>query len=156
MTHVAESSTTHAVVDALREYRAADAEMQRRTRAQTSMSENEMRIVQFLIRQKHEDRAVKPSDIARHLGITSASMTALLDRLEKGGDVERVRHPTDRRSILVTVTEHAENLLRSTLLAFEEDCARVASSLSEEESSVVVRYLRELARAADAISPARA
>ncbi len=50
-----------------------------------------------------EDRI--PSHIlCRKLQITSATMTGILDRLEKMDLIERRRHPDDRRAILVCLT----------------------------------------------------
>ena len=59
------------------------------------------------------------SEIARHLGISSASTTALLDRLEKAGMVVRGSNPEDRRSILISVTDDAEHAIASTYEVFE-------------------------------------
>jgi DNA-binding MarR family transcriptional regulator len=45
------------------------------------------------------------SEMARNLGLTSSALTALVDRLERQGVAERVRHPRDRRRTIVQVTE---------------------------------------------------
>jgi DNA-binding MarR family transcriptional regulator len=45
------------------------------------------------------------SELARDLGLTSSALTALVDRLERQGVAERVRHPRDRRRIIVSVTD---------------------------------------------------
>lgn len=45
------------------------------------------------------------SELARDLGLTSSALTALVDRLERQGVAERVRHPRDRRRTIVSVTE---------------------------------------------------
>ncbi len=46
-------------------------------------------------------------DVARQTGLTSGAVTALLDRLEAAGYVRRIRDTTDRRRILVELTETA-------------------------------------------------
>lgn len=43
--------------------------------------------------------------LARRMGLTSPSVTALVDRLELTGLATRRRHPTDRRSVIVELTE---------------------------------------------------
>ena len=48
------------------------------------------------------------SEMARNLGLTSSALTALVDRLERQGVAERVRHPRDRRRTIVQVTERGE------------------------------------------------
>ena len=45
------------------------------------------------------------SALARDLGLTSSASTALVDRLERQGVAERVRHPRDRRRTIVHLTD---------------------------------------------------
>jgi DNA-binding MarR family transcriptional regulator len=46
-------------------------------------------------------------EIARQTGLTSGAVTALLDRLERADYVRRLRDETDRRRILVELTDKA-------------------------------------------------
>lgn len=48
---------------------------------------------------------VSPRDLAARLGHTTGSITALIDRLEKAGHVQRRPHPTDRRSQTLHLTD---------------------------------------------------
>lgn len=43
--------------------------------------------------------------LAGRMGLTSPSVTALVDRLEATGLAARRRHPTDRRSVLIELTD---------------------------------------------------
>src|SRR5258708_33279174 len=43
----------------------------------------------------------RPSGLARRTGLHPATMTGILDRLERGGWIARERDPSDRRSVLV-------------------------------------------------------
>ncbi len=47
------------------------------------------------------------TEIGRRMGLTSGSVTALVDRLERAGFVERQRSKTDRRSVLVGITKES-------------------------------------------------
>jgi DNA-binding MarR family transcriptional regulator len=51
------------------------------------------------------------SALARDLGLTSSALTALVDRLERQGVAERVRHPQDRRRTTIRVTEQGAALV---------------------------------------------
>ena len=42
-----------------------------------------------------------PSELARHTGLTSGAATAMLNRLEKAGFIERRPNPDDRRGTLI-------------------------------------------------------
>lgn len=53
------------------------------------------------------------TEIGRRTGLTSGSITALVDRLERAGFVERQRSKTDRRSVLVGITEESYPRIRA-------------------------------------------
>jgi len=142
------------VLDALRTYREADTAMSARARADSSMTDNEMRIIHFLLTAQKRDTAVTPTALSRHLGVTSASMTALLDRLERAGAIERVRHPSDRRSLLITATPHAERTVGAPVVAFQEATRRIASELDEKERDAVLHFLEKLTDAVNRASRA--
>ena len=78
------------VLDSLARFRTSDAQMHQRVRATTTLGENEMRILSYLLRQHRDGNVVKPSEISRHLAISSASTTALLDRLERQGGIVEI------------------------------------------------------------------
>ena len=44
------------------------------------------------------------SAMAHDLGLTSSAATGLVDRLERQGVAERVRHPKDRRRVIIRLT----------------------------------------------------
>lgn len=79
-----------------------------------------------------------PSELARHTGLTSGATTAMLNRLEKAGLVERSPNPRDRRGILVapaaSSAEQAASWFESARAAQDE----LISSYSEEELEVIV------------------
>ena len=58
-----------------------------------------------------EDR-IPSHTLCRKLQITSATMTGILDRLEKMSLIERQLHPDDRRAILVCLTDQGLNHAR--------------------------------------------
>jgi DNA-binding MarR family transcriptional regulator len=62
---------------------------------------NDLRALNLL-----EDGPLTPRVIGESIGLTSGSVTALIDRLEKAGLVERRSSETDRRSIEVGITQH--------------------------------------------------
>ncbi|MFR9807168.1 MarR family winged helix-turn-helix transcriptional regulator [Pseudonocardia sp. RS010] len=69
-----------------------------------------------------------PSAIARRLGIASASVTSLLDRLTAAGYVERQANPVDRRSVLVVLTPAGRMLIVTMFGLFTDDIERAVRS----------------------------
>ncbi len=52
----------------------------------------------------------KFKDLAKMVGIDGSTLTGILDRMERGGFVERRDDPEDRRSLLVCLTEKSKQL----------------------------------------------
>src|SRR6478735_5026630 len=141
-----------AVVEAYSRFRRADTDLHQRVRSVTGMGETELRLVQYVIRAHREGRVVKPTEIARHLGISSASTTAILDRLERGGSLERHSHPTDRRSILIAPTDEVETRFSATVEEYDRRLAALAGALSNDERAAVERFFQAFTEAADSIA----
>lgn len=132
--------------------RVAEAARLTRVRSATGMGENELRVLQFLLLEGDAGHAVMPSEIARHLGVSSASTTALLDRLERAGLLERVSHPTDRRSILIAPTAAAAETIASTIDEQQSKLVGAARDLDPAGRAAVTTFLRSLAAGADTSS----
>ncbi|RZT87677.1 DNA-binding MarR family transcriptional regulator [Pseudonocardia sediminis] len=90
------------------------------------------------------------AELARRLGIRSASATVLVDRLEAAGHVERVRSDTDRRRVTIATRPSAREanlaLWLPSILAIDE----VGRSLPEDERRVVAGFLERVTAAIDA------
>ena len=63
---------------------------------------------------------VMMSALAHSMGITTAAMTGVADRLVKYGYIQRVYDPSDRRIIKVRVTTKGTNVVKK-LLGFAND-----------------------------------
>ena len=56
---------------------------------------------------------LSPSDLARRAGLHPATLTGILDRLERGGWIARERDPSDRRAVVVrALPERYADLMR--------------------------------------------
>jgi DNA-binding MarR family transcriptional regulator len=78
-----------------------------------------------------------PSELARHTGLTSGAATAMLDRLERAGLIERRPNPDDRRGTLIvpapSSAERAASWFESARRAQDE----LISSYPEEELEII-------------------
>ncbi len=147
----AEEIRASSVMEALRAYRAAEVAMRRRTRHSMDMGENELLVLRYLMRAHRNDEPVTPANLARYLGITSASTTALLDRLERTGNVTRAPNPGDRRSVVIEASDKADADIRRTLSGMHERMMDVVRPMSDGDRAVVIRFLEAMREAVDEI-----
>lgn len=148
----ADSATTSTeVLEALRRYREAEQAMRRRTRASMGMGETDMIAVRHLLLARRQHRDLTAGDLAGLLQISTASTTALIDRLERSGHVRRERHPQDRRSTRVVATTATDEEVRATLGLMHRNMMAVAEGLSPTEAEVVARFLTGMIDAVAAV-----
>jgi DNA-binding MarR family transcriptional regulator len=96
------------------------------------------------LRRRGDDDGTKPRDLAQSSLITSGAMTSRLDRLERAGFIERKPDPTDRRGVLVRLTEQGERLAQQSLhavIAADED---FLEPLGRRQRHSVASALRQL------------
>ena len=94
-----------------------------------------------------------PAELGRRLGgMRGASATALVDRLESAGHVERRRHPSDRRRLVVVTTERAYNAGGEAIGPLAAGLEEVANEFTEDERAVVARYLDRVVEVTDSFN----
>ncbi len=94
-----------------------------------------------------------PAELADAAGVTRATMTGLVDTLERDGFVRREPDPNDRRMMSVRLTARAEEFLHSMLPAHFELMARLMAPLSEPERKTLVGLLNKILVCASEFSP---
>lgn len=139
-----------AVMDALFRWREAENRVSEASRRFMRLSPSEMKAVRFLVVAADQERIVTARDLAEHLGISSASTTKLLDRLEAGGHMERRPHPTDRRALALVVAPGTRTAAEATIGAEHARRFRVAADLTARDREVVLAFLSALSRTGEA------
>lgn len=94
-----------------------------------------------------------PTALADFMSMTTASVTALLDRLERAGHIVRCPHPTDRRRLLVELNPKAHATITAMFTYTGEATARAAQTLNSAELAAVKRFLHDLVEAYDRTDP---
>lgn len=98
---------------------------------------------------------LEPTIIAQRLLVTTASMTTLIDTLEKRGLVRRLAHPDDRRKRLIDITPAARQIVDEFLPSFHaRERAVVTDALTPAEQRALLRLLARVQRAAHGASAA--
>ncbi|WP_188194579.1 MarR family winged helix-turn-helix transcriptional regulator [Nonomuraea sp. SYSU D8015] len=89
---------------------------------------------------------VTPSLLKSRLGTDTAGMTRLLDRLEAKGLLRRARHPEDRRSIVIELTDEGRALVPGLPPIFGKISHQVFAGFSPQEIAQVTDMLRRILR----------
>jgi DNA-binding MarR family transcriptional regulator len=87
-----------------------------------------------------------PSRLGALLDLTSGGITALLQRLERGGYVTRSPHPTDRRSSLIRPTSKAARRAAETVAPVADEVDALLASLDAHDQRVILEFLERVAR----------
>jgi DNA-binding MarR family transcriptional regulator len=93
---------------------------------------------------------LSPSDLARRSGQHPATMTGILDRLERGGWIERVRDQSDRRGVLVSAARgRASQVLRLYLVDSGMNAALdgILAGYQDRDLELLADFLRRTAQA---------
>jgi DNA-binding MarR family transcriptional regulator len=105
----------------------------------------------------HDEGPLTPTQLASKLNLTTGSMTTLLDRLQGVGYVTRHPHPTDRRRIVVELTDAArrlivEDLLRPLIDVLAPVCQHLDSERQQQVISSVIDAEAALQQAASQLA----
>lgn len=98
----------------------------------------------FLLIALYEENGILISKLAEKVALDKATLTGIIDRLERDGFVERRDDPKDRRAIRVYLTPKAEALRDELLEIYHRNNSRFLSVLSPEEKMVFERIVEKL------------
>lgn len=90
--------------------------------------------------------ALPTGHLARLMGISSGGATALINRLEAAGYVERGRHPLDRRIIVIRPVQARCRVLAEERLWIAETIAMTSSAYDTAELDTVHAFLTRCGR----------
>ncbi|MDR6573539.1 MULTISPECIES: MarR family transcriptional regulator [unclassified Curtobacterium] len=96
--------------------------------------------LRHLVLARRDGRALKPTQLARLLHLSTAGVTKLIDRLVRDGRAERQPNPVDRRSIIVTAAGTAEQDLTRAYGHVRTPLVETIDTLTEDELTAVQRF----------------
>jgi DNA-binding MarR family transcriptional regulator len=120
--------------------------------ADNGMHPTDLRAVIDLLDAERADVLATPGWLGESLGLNSASVTALLDRLERLGHVRRERDATDRRRVRLVVTPAAKQLGWAYFGPLIGGLLDTMKGYRDDELAVVHRFLSDAAGVAGAPS----
>jgi DNA-binding MarR family transcriptional regulator len=87
----------------------------------------------LMILNREPTLGLTPSDLASRCGVTRATMTGLLDGLQRKKLIRRESHQVDRRTILVRLNKHGIDLLESMLHDYYRRLALMMGGLEDKK-----------------------
>jgi DNA-binding MarR family transcriptional regulator len=84
--------------------------------------------------------------LAQRSGLAPASVTGLVDRLERKGFARRVPHPVDKRSVLIEVRPDRLAMLGPLFDDWWRSLTELFSSYSDEQLETILHFLNEATR----------
>lgn len=85
-----------------------------------------------------------PKELAQNLGMTTGSATAMIDRLEEAGLLNRRPHPHDRRSLLLHLTPAGEQAMDRIYTRYVETITDAARSTPDPSCSQSAEFLGKI------------
>ena len=82
--------------------------------------------------------------LAELSGLSTGTVTGVLDRLERAGFVRRERDATDRRKVLVVPTDEGQRRLQEAYAGHGAFAARVLATRTPDELRVIAAFLAEM------------
>jgi DNA-binding MarR family transcriptional regulator len=90
---------------------------------------------------------IGPSALARRVGLHLATMTGILDRLERGGWIVRERDESDRRAVVVRGVPDKQRDIVRLYDGMNRSLDKILESYSDEQIDLIVDFLRRCTQA---------
>ena len=88
-----------------------------------------------------------PGQLSTAMRLSAPATSAMLDRLEKLGHVVRHAHPSDRRSVVVDLTDHARAVGGAMFSRLAHHLEPVLGERSEAQLGEIARFLEDVVEA---------
>ncbi len=106
---------------------------------------------QMLLMQTIRDKGqVTIGELANEVSLSQATVTSILDRLEKRNFIYRERSVEDKRKVHAYLTEDAVETLKESPTPLQEHFARRFSDLHDWEQMMIIASLQRVAQMMDA------
>ena len=88
-------------------------------------------------------RQASPTELAQHTGLSSGATTAMLDRLERAGLIERRPNPADRRGTLIHFRPVRPEIVVSWFASSGKAQAKLLDGYSDRDLAVIADFFEK-------------
>lgn len=85
------------------------------------------------------------SELARRISLSNATVTVIVDRMEKRGLVARQRDTSDRRKVYISITESGKELIAQAPSSLQESFVEQLGRLDDWERTLILSSLQRVA-----------
>jgi DNA-binding MarR family transcriptional regulator len=89
-----------------------------------------------VLRTLSESNDISQKELSERADKDQATLTKILDLLEKNDFIERVQNPSDRRSFLIKITHKGAQLVKEVTPNLEEVFAKITNSIQAEKLAI--------------------
>ncbi len=107
-----------------------------------NIGSQQARIIGFIYEKQKQGHVPCQKDVETWLGITGASVTSLLQGLEKKGFIQRTTKASDERTKELTLTPKGKELIDTFLAIFNETEKKIMQGMSEEQRANYLALLK--------------
>ncbi|GAB2450063.1 DNA-binding MarR family transcriptional regulator [Conyzicola lurida] len=135
------SFSVHPATALLREILDLTTDFERHLGRQLTVNPTDLNAMEELIR----DGALSPTELARRLGVSTAAVTTVVDRLTAVGHVTREPNPSDRRGVVVVPNPDSVRAAMTTLLPLILGTDQALGDFDDAEKATITAYLGRVA-----------
>jgi DNA-binding MarR family transcriptional regulator len=107
-------------------------------------AEHELSMIQIRLLGVLRDRKPMINELAVLLGLDKSSVSGLVDRAQRRGLVARATATTDRRSVLVSLTDDGRSLVSRVATGFERDVSAMLGGLPPSDRDTLTTLVSRL------------
>lgn len=136
-------------LEAVRTFSDAVDRMHSGMKDEMEMNATDVAALRMMVMRQDRGESVSPHDVSRHLRISTASTTKLLDRLSESGHIERQRHPRDRRALVVVLTDRTREDFQLHFGQRMRDMRAVAAEFDDDQLHAIARFIEGISEVLD-------
>lgn len=104
----------------------------------------------LLLQTIRDQNNITIGEIANNMSLSQATVTTIIDRLEKRKLVYRVRSEQDKRKVHAHLTDEANKVLKSAPIPLQDQFSLQFTNLREWEQTMIISALQRIAEMMDA------
>ena len=111
---------------------------------QFGLTDVQFNLMMLLQHQSNPDGGLSQAQLSSMMLVNRANITALIDRMEKSGLVERTTMPLDRRYNIIKLTERGRKMLIKIEPLYAREVDRIMDVLVESEQKRLISMLEKI------------